>query len=121
MQAASRRSRRCPGASSSCSWQSPGSWRADWDKAMTADAPAWLDAVVAGLGEWDFDAEVLHERTFALAEELGANRRKFQAPIAALTGSRVGLPLFESMVALGSDEGLARLAGARRRLERTDV
>lgn len=95
---------------------------ADWDKAMTADAPAWLDAVIAGLGEWDFDAEVLHERTFALAEELGANRRKFQAPIrVALTGSRVGLPLFESMVALGRDEVLARLAGARRRLERTDV
>jgi glutamyl-tRNA synthetase len=91
--------------------------QADWDKAMVPDAPAWLDAVVAGLAEWPFDAEALHERTFALAEELGANRRKFQAPIrVALTGRRVGPPLFESMSLLGRDEVLRRLRAARERL-----
>ena len=90
---------------------------ADWDKAMVPDAPAWLDAVIDGLAEWDFDAENLHERTFALAEELGANRRKFQAPIrVALTGRRVGPPLFESMALLGRDEVLRRLRAARARL-----
>lgn len=90
---------------------------ADWDKAMVPDAPAWLDAVIEGLGEWDFDAETLHERTFALAEELGANRRKFQAPIrVALTGRRVGPPLFESMALMGREEVLRRLRDARGRL-----
>ncbi len=90
---------------------------ADWTKAMVPDAANWLDAVIDGLAEWPFDAETLHERTFALAEELGANRRKFQAPIrVALTGRRVGPPLFESMALLGRDEVLRRLGSARRRL-----
>lgn len=89
----------------------------DWGKAMVADAPAWLDAMVAGLTEWPFTAPELHERTFALAEELGANRRKFQAPIrVALTGRRVGPPLFESMELMGRDEVLRRLRSARERL-----
>ena len=95
--------------------------QADWDKAMVPDAPAWLDAVIEGLAEWPFEAEVLHERTFALAEELGANRRKFQAPIrVALTGRRVGPPLFESMALLGRAEVLSRLRSARQRLGETD-
>jgi glutamyl-tRNA synthetase len=95
---------------------------ADWDTAMVPDAPAWLDAVIDGLGEWPFDAGSLHERTFALAEELGANRRKFQAPIrVALTGRRVGPPLFESMALLGRDEVLRRLGAARARLGGSDV
>ncbi len=90
---------------------------ADWDKAMVADAAAWLDAEMAGVAEWDFDAATLHENTFALAEELGANRRKFQAPIrVALTGRRVGPPLFESMELLGREEVLRRMAAARNRL-----
>lgn len=91
---------------------------ADWGKAMVPDAAAWLDAVIAGAAEWTFDAETLHERTFALAEDLGANRRKFQAPIrVALTGRRVGPPLFESMALLGREEVLRRLRSAAQRLE----
>lgn len=102
--------------------EDPGIVEADWDKAMVADAGTWLDAVIAGLTEWDFDAATLHERTFALAEDLGANRRKFQAPIrVALTGTRVGLPLFESMAVLGREEVLRRLRDARLRLEQSDV
>jgi glutamyl-tRNA synthetase len=94
---------------------------ADWEKAMVPDAASWLDAVIAGVAEWNFDAETLHERTFALAEELGANRRKFQAPIrVALTGRRVGPPLFESMALLGREEVLRRLRNAAQRLEQTD-
>lgn len=91
---------------------------ADWDKAMVPGAAAWLDAEAAGLAEWDFDPTTLHERTFALAEELGANRRKFQAPIrVALTGRRVGPPLFESMALLGREEVIRRLSAARSRLD----
>lgn len=94
---------------------------ADWDKAMVPDAAGWLDAILEALSEWSFDAETLHERTFALAEELGANRRKFQAPIrVALTGRRVGPPLFESMALLGREEVLRRLSAARERLGDSD-
>ncbi|MEZ5270039.1 MAG: hypothetical protein R2789_16230 [Microthrixaceae bacterium] len=68
-------------------------------------------------GDWSFDAETLHTNTFALAEELGANRRKFQAPIrVAVTGRRVGPPLFESMAILGREEVQRRLGAARKRL-----
>jgi glutamyl-tRNA synthetase len=85
-----------------------------WDKAMVPDAAAWLDAVIAAAADWPWDAEQLHERFMALAEELGANRRKFQAPVrVALTGRSVGPPLFESMVVLGREATVARLRGAR--------
>ena len=54
----------------------------------------------------------------ALAEELGASRKKFQAPVrVAVTGRSVGPPLFESMALLGRDETLRRLRSARARLE----
>jgi glutamyl-tRNA synthetase len=93
----------------------------DWDKAMVPEAAGWLDALLEHLPAWPFEAEELHERTFALAEELGANRRKFQAPIrVALTGRRVGPPLFESMVLLGRDEVVRRLTAARERLDGAD-
>ena len=91
----------------------------DWDKAMVPEAAAWLEALLERMAGWPFDAESLHENTFALAEELGANRRKFQAPIrVAVTGRRVGPPLFESMALLGRDEVMRRLRAARERLER---
>jgi glutamyl-tRNA synthetase len=90
---------------------------ASWNKAMVPDAPAWLDAVIAAAAEWPWEAAALHERTFALCEELGASRKKFQAPIrVAITGRSVGPPLFESMEILGRDEVLRRLRAARERL-----
>ena len=88
-----------------------------WNKAMVPDAAAWLDAVIAAAADWPWEAEQLHERFMALAEELGANRRKFQAPVrVALTGRSVGPPLFESMVVLGREQVLDRLRAARARL-----
>jgi glutamyl-tRNA synthetase len=88
-----------------------------WDKAMVPDAAVWLDAVIAAAEDWPWQAEELHERFMALAEELGANRRKFQAPVrVALTGRSVGPPLFEAMVVLGREATLARLRSARERL-----
>lgn len=88
-----------------------------WDKAMLPEAAGWLDAVIAAATEWPWDAESMHERFMALAEDLGANRRKFQAPVrVALTGRSVGPPLFESMAVLGREKVLARLRSARERL-----
>lgn len=89
-----------------------------WRKAMIPDAAGWLDVIIAAVAEWPWDAAELHERFMALAEELGANRRKFQAPVrVALTGRSVGPPLFESMVVMGREEVLRRLRNAKARLE----
>ena len=58
-----------------------------WTKAMVPDAAGWLEAVIDAAGEWPWKADELHERFMALAEALGANRRKFQAPVrVAVTG-----------------------------------
>ena len=85
---------------------------------MVPEAAGWLDAEIAGLADWNFEAPVLYERTMSLAEELGASRKKFQAPVrVAVTGRSVGPPLFESMAILGRDETLRRLRMARARLE----
>lgn len=89
-----------------------------WNKAMSADAPGWLDAVIEAAEGWDWNAEALHESFMALAESLEANRRKFQAPVrVAVTGRSVGPPLFESMTVLGRDEVLRRLRAARDRVQ----
>ncbi|MHB8263828.1 MAG: glutamate--tRNA ligase [Acidimicrobiales bacterium] len=57
---------------------------------------------------WEVD--VLHEATAAMGNEVGLKLSKAQAPIrVALTGRRVGPPLFESMVILGREKILARL------------
>ncbi|MFZ4670294.1 MAG: glutamate--tRNA ligase [Microthrixaceae bacterium] len=88
-----------------------------WDKAMVPEAAGWLDAVIDGVGEWPWQSSELYERTMALAETLGASRKKFQAPVrVAVTGRSVGPPLFESMAILGRDECLRRLGTARARL-----
>jgi glutamyl-tRNA synthetase len=90
---------------------------ASWSKAMTPDAPAWLDAVIEGVETWEWRASDLYERTMGLAEQLGASRKRFQAPVrVAVTGRSVGPPLFESMEILGRDEVLRRLRSARERL-----
>jgi glutamyl-tRNA synthetase len=88
-----------------------------WGRAMVPDAAGWLDAVIAAVPAWPWEAGALHEHFMGLAEQLGVNRRKFQAPVrVALTGRGVGPPLFESMELLGRDEVLARLTAARERL-----
>jgi glutamyl-tRNA synthetase len=95
---------------------------ASWTKAMTADAPTWLDAVIEGMATWEWRAAELYERTMALAEQLGASRKRFQAPVrVAVSGRSVGPPLFESMEILGRDEVLRRLRSARERLDADPV
>lgn len=90
---------------------------ASWSKAMVPDAASWLDAVIEASADWDWESASLYESFMGLAEQLGANRRKFQAPVrVALTGRSVGPPLFESMELLGRDEVIRRLVAARTQL-----
>ncbi len=87
--------------------------QASWDAAFAGDARAWLAAVAEGFQTWSWTAAELHARTMGLAEELGVSRKKFQAPLrVAVTGRRVGPPLFESLEVLGRDESLRRVAAA---------
>jgi glutamyl-tRNA synthetase len=91
-----------------------------WARALAGDegAPAILDeaqARYAALAEWT--APELHRATTELAEAVGRKLGKAQAPIrVAVTGRRVGPPLFESLALLGRDEVLRRLGAARARL-----
>lgn len=91
-----------------------------WNKAMGADAAVWLSACIQGLADWEWTATELYESFMALAEQMGANRRKFQAPVrVAITGRSVGPPLFESMQILGRAEVLRRLQAALDRVQLT--
>jgi glutamyl-tRNA synthetase len=93
-----------------------------WDKAVAGDseAVAILSAAIeayAGLAD-DWTSTALHAATLAVAEGVGRKLGKAQAPIrVAVTGRRVGLPLFESLEVLGPDRTLDRLADAVRRVE----
>ena len=89
-----------------------------WAAAMTDDAGDWLRTLAERMVDWPWRSADLHERTTALADELGVKLRRFQTPLrVALTGRRVGLPLFESMEVLGREECLRRVGVALARLE----
>jgi glutamyl-tRNA synthetase len=91
-----------------------------WAKAMAGDeeAPAILDAAIRaydGLTEWT--AASLHAATDEVADSVGRKLGKAQAPIrVAVTGRRVGPPLFESLEVLGPERTLGRLRSAVDRL-----
>ncbi len=93
-----------------------------WAKAVTGDpsAPAILasaiEAYAALADHWTHEA--LHAATLAVAE--GAERKlgKAQAPIrVAVTGRRVGPPLFEALEVMGPERALDRLRAALRRAD----
>ena len=103
----------------SSSWRSPlideGSWEA---VAKDDDGPG---RPRRGPGrstrECEWTAEALHSATQALADDMGRKLNKVQAPIrVAVTGRRVGPPLFESLEVLGREAVLERLRAARDRL-----
>jgi glutamyl-tRNA synthetase len=65
----------------------------------------------------DWRRDALHAATLAVGEGVGRKLGKAQAPIrVAVTGRRVGPPLFESIELLGAERTLARLEAA---LDRT--
>ena len=87
----------------------------DFAKVIGADPTgrAILAGALARFADVDWDADALHAATLALGEERGVPLRKAQAPIrCAVTGTLVGPPLFESLVILGRDTTLGRLAAA---------
>ena len=95
-----------------------------WAKAFADQvAPAILEAAIAvyeGLAAGEgagWTADALHQATQSVGEQFGRKLGKAQAPIrVAVTGSRVGPPLFESLVVLGPDRVLARMKAALERL-----
>jgi len=88
-----------------------------WAKAMSGDdgAITILQSAIAAyeaLGN-RWTATALHTATNQVAESVGRKLGKAQAPIRmAVTGRRVGPPLFEALEALGPDRTLARLRAA---------
>jgi len=89
--------------------------------AVSADDGAGpiLQGAVEEYRQAEWNADVLHAITQALADRAGRKLGKAQVPIrVAVTGRRVGPPLFESMEVLGRDAVVARLEAARRRLGR---
>jgi glutamyl-tRNA synthetase len=79
---------------------------------------AILDAAIAAYETCEFDPETLHVVTGEVAASVGRKLAKAQAPIrVAITGKRVGPPLFESIAILGREKVLERLRSARSRLD----
>jgi glutamyl-tRNA synthetase len=91
-----------------------------WAKAVANDELAGtilsgaIEAYRALAGNWTHDA--LHAATMAVGEGVGRKLGKAQAPIrVAITGRRVGPPLFEALEVLGPDRTVARLEAALER------
>ena len=87
----------------------------DWKKVMgRSEVPAVLDAAIDCLGEVDWTTEALEAAVLGIGDELGV---RSQLPVRlAVTGRRVGLPLFEPMAELDRAEVIDRLRGARAKL-----
>lgn len=87
-----------------------------WVEANEA-APAILQGAVDAYRDCPWSAEALKEATTTVGEAAGLKLGKAQAPIRiAVTGRRVGPPLFESMEVLGRDAVLERVGAVADRL-----
>lgn len=84
-------------------------------KAMARDeVPAVLDAAIAALAQCTWDADTLQAVVRTVGDDLHA---KSQVPVRiAVTGRRVGPPLFEPMALLDREVALSRLRAARESL-----
>jgi glutamyl-tRNA synthetase len=93
-----------------------------WAKAITGDDAAEsilvsASAAYEALAGTDWTSDALHAATLAVGEGVGRKLGKAQAPIrVAITGRRVGPPLFEALEVLGPEKVLARLGSALERL-----
>jgi glutamyl-tRNA synthetase len=93
-----------------------------WNKAMKAGAADLLAGVRAALAEATWEAEVLKDAVTTVGEAHGMKLGKAQAPVrVAVTGRRIGLPLFESLEVLGRERTLARIDAALARLAEIDA
>jgi glutamyl-tRNA synthetase len=98
---------------------------AAWAKATKDErADAMLDSVARALGDVAWDADSIEQAVRGAGVAAGfvndageVQLSKAQAPLrVAITGKRVGPPLWESLVALGRERTLDRIARARDRL-----
>jgi glutamyl-tRNA synthetase len=93
--------------------------RKAWDKVMKDGALQALDAAhaaLSGAGE-DFGQEAIEAALEPLPERLGVKPGRLYQPIrVAITGTSVSPGIFESLVALGREESLARIEAAAARL-----
>ena len=90
-----------------------------WQKTMVAGKGAveLLDGMLAYPADAPFTHDALKSHVETVGEANGLKLGKAQAPIrVAVTGTTVGLPLFEALEVLGRDETLRRVAVARNRL-----
>ena len=90
-----------------------------WDKVMVRGkaAPEMLEGAADAFAGCDWDAETLHRTLAEVGERNGLKLAKAQAPVrVAVTGRRVGPPLFESLAVLGREETLRRIRAAQDRL-----
>ena len=88
-----------------------------WAKTMTGPAAAVLSDAAAAFQDAAWAAEELRAGLEAVGVRHGLKLGKAQAPVrVAVTGRTVGLPLFESLVVLGRDRTLQRLAAALDRM-----
>jgi glutamyl-tRNA synthetase len=80
-------------------------------------APEILAGALEAYADCPWTADSLHQVTQALAERVGRKLGKAQAPIRiAVTGRKVGPPLFESMEVLGRPAVLERISAVADRL-----
>ncbi|MEV8633457.1 glutamate--tRNA ligase [Streptosporangium sp. NPDC051023] len=92
--------------------------QASWDKAMKTSAVEILTGYLARLETVNMDPESLKVALEEVGAEHGLKLGKAQAPVrVAITGRTVGLPLFESIEALGRERSVDRIRAALARLE----
>jgi glutamyl-tRNA synthetase len=87
----------------------------DFDKVVNQDDGALeiLESAVAGFDEAEWTAGRLRSIVESIGERIDRKLGKVQAPIRVATlGSRVGLPLFESLEELGRERTIRRLETA---------
>jgi glutamyl-tRNA synthetase len=87
----------------------------DWKKVMAKDGVGdVLDRVIAGLSSVEWTPGALEKLVLGVGEELGAKSQLLVRM--AVSGSRVGLPLFEPMAELDRTVVVERLRAVRARL-----
>ncbi|WP_433259066.1 glutamate--tRNA ligase [Streptosporangium sp. CA-135522] len=91
--------------------------QASWDKGMKSSAVEILTGYLHRLESVAMDPESLKTALEEVGAEHGLKLGKAQAPVrVAVTGRTVGLPLFESIEALGRERSMERIRAALARL-----
>ncbi len=91
---------------------------ASWQAVVAeGSSEALLEGALGAYAACEWTADSLHAATRALADAAGVKLKKAQMPIrVAVTGRRVGPPLFQSLEVLGRDPVRQRLGSALDRL-----